>query len=258
VDLALEGRHVIVAGASRGIGRAIARGFLAEGAKVLLTGRGEDALNETAGAFAKEFDRERVARFAGDMTDSDDIRAAIEFGVDRFGPPDVLVANVGGGYLKPGWDVADDDLDDALSHNLTGTIRLVRETLKHMAGRAGASVTVISSIAGVDAMGAPFAYGVAKAGLNHYVADLARLVGPEVRVNAVAPGNIRFEGGTWDEAVKANPERLQRWIDREVALKRFGSVEEIADVTVFLASDRAAFVTGTTWIADGGQVRATA
>lgn len=257
MDLGLEGRHVLVAGASKGIGRGIAASFLAEGARVTLTGRGETALDEAAAALAHEFGRDRVARFACDMTVTNDIRAALEFAVDRFGALDAIIANVGGGYLKPGWDIADDDLEDALNHNLTGTLRLAREGLRRLEGREGASLTIISSIAGVDAMGAPWAYGVAKAGLNHFVADAARLVGPAVRVNGVAPGNIRFEGGTWDAAVKANPERLQRWIDREVALRRFGTVEEIADIVVFLSSSRAAFVTGSTWIADGGQVRTT-
>jgi len=71
----------------------------------------------------------------------------------------------------------------------------------------------------------------------------------------VAPGNILFEGGSWDRNVKARPEAWQRWIDREVALKRFGNVAEIADVVVFLSSARCGFVTGATWIVDGGQVR---
>ena len=77
-----------------------------------------------------------------------------------------------------------------------------------------------------------------------------------MRVNAVAPGNILFEGGSWARNREARPEGIERWIRREVALKRFGTVEEIADVVTFLASPRAAFVTGATWIADGGQVRA--
>jgi 3-oxoacyl-[acyl-carrier protein] reductase len=265
MELGLDGRSVLVAGASRGIGRGIVEGFLAEGARVFLTGRDAAQLEETRSAFA-EASAERVDGLAADMTATAGIEGAFAAHDASFGgPPDVLVANVGGGFLKPGWDVADDDLADALEHNLTGTIRLVREGVRRMqrldgeaGGRFVPAIVVISSIAGVDVMGAPFAYGVAKSGLNHFVGSMARLVGPALRINAVAPGNILFPGGAWERNRDAAPERIERWIRREVALKRFGTVEEIADVVTFLASARASFVSGVTWVADGGQVRSSA
>lgn len=254
MNLELSGKTVLVAGASAGIGRGIAAAFLREGAAVMLTGRGEAALEQTRSELAATA-HGRVSSFCGDMTRTEDIVRALDATVAAFGPLDAVIANVGGGYLLPGWDVGDADFDAAIEHNLTGTVRLVREAQRRLEGRAGASITVISSIAGVDAMGAPLSYGIAKAGLNHFVTSMARLVGPEVRINAVAPGNILFEGGSWDRNVKARPEAWQRWIDREVALKRFGDVGEIADVVVFLSSARCSFVTGATWIVDGGQVR---
>ena len=262
MDLELADRVALVAGASRGIGRGIAEVLLAEGARVLLTGRDADALEATLSAFAAVHG-ERVAACSADMTDSAGIVSALDACEARFGTPHVLVANVGGGYLTPGWDVDDDALQAALDHNLTGTVRLVREGARRMqagaeTATASPNIVVISSIAGVDVMGAPFAYGIAKAGLNHFVGEMARLLGPALRINAVAPGNIVFEGGGWARRHEANPEGLDRWLRREVALKRFGTVREIADVVAFLASPRAAFVTGATWIADGGQVRASA
>lgn len=266
MDLGLEGRNILVAGASKGIGHGITAAFLAEGANVMMTGRGAEDLAVAHAAFEADHG-DRVALFSGDMTETGDICAALDAAMERFGPLHTLVANVGGGYLKPGWDVDDDDLDAALQHNLTGTMRLVREGVRRMqvgedgsgsdSAGADANIVVISSIAGVDVMGAPLAYGVAKAGLNHYVASMARLLGPELRINVVAPGNIIFDGGSWDRNVRARPDAWNRWIDREVALKRFGRVEEIADIVAFLASRRAGFVTGATWVADGGQVRST-
>lgn len=256
MDLELKDRVALVAGASKGIGRGIAEVLLNEGAKVLLTGRGADDLAAAHQALWA-IHGDRVAAFQGDMTATVDVRAALGRAAETLGAVDVLVANVGGGFLKPGWDVSDEDLDAALQHNLMGTIRLVREGIRVMRSRPGGSIVVISSIAGVDAMGAPFPYGVAKAGLNHYAAETARQIGPDLRINVVAPGNILFEGGSWDRNVRERPEAWERWIRREVALKRFGTPREIADVVAFLASERAAFVTGATWIADGGQVRAT-
>lgn len=263
MNLELDGRVALVAGASRGIGRGIAEVLLAEGARVLLTGRDEGALADAFDALSGEHG-DRVASCVADMTVTEGINAALDACTARLGCPEILVANVGGGYLTPGWDVDDDALGAALEHNLAGTVRLVREGVRRMQPGAEAptaaapNIVVISSIAGVDIMGAPFAYGIAKAGLNHFVGEMARLVGPSMRINAVAPGNILFDGGSWQRNRAANPEGIERWIRREVALKRFGSVQEIADVVAFLASPRAAFVTGATWIADGGQVRASA
>jgi 3-oxoacyl-[acyl-carrier protein] reductase len=257
MDLGLTDRVALVAGASKGIGRGIAEVLLEEGARVLLTGRGEADLAATHRELSAQHG-ERVVAFRGDMTATADVRAALARAAEALGPVDVLVANVGGGFLKPGWDVGDDDLDAALTHNLTGTLRLVREGIRVMEGRAGGSIVIISSIAGVDALGAPFAYGVAKAGLNHFATNTARLIGPDLRINVVAPGNILFEGGSWERNVRDRPEAWERWIRREVSLRRFGTPREIADVVAFLASERAAFVTGATWIADGGQVRTTA
>lgn len=254
MELKLKDRTVLVAGASAGIGRGIAETFLREGARVMLTGRREAPLREACETLASQTGG-KAAWFSGDMTATADIRAALDATAEQLGPVDAVIANVGGGGLKPGLDVNDADFDVAIEQNLTGTVRLVREACERLQGRAGASVTVISSIAGVDAMGAPLSYGISKAGLNHFVTATARLVGPEIRINAVAPGNIMFEGGTWDENVKARPDAWNRWIRREVALKRFGEVREIADVVAFLSSERASFVTGATWVVDGGQVR---
>jgi 3-oxoacyl-[acyl-carrier protein] reductase len=256
MDLGLEGRSAVVAGASQGIGLGITETLLAEGARVLMTGRGEEALTAAHERLAATHG-DRVARFRGDMTRTADIGAALDHGIETFGSLDILVANVGGGHLRPGWDLDDDDLDAALQHNLTGSIRLVREGIRRMEGRPGGSIVVISSIAGVDAMGAPFPYGVAKSGLNHFTASMAKTIGPDLRINVVAPGNILFEGGSWDRNLKDRPDVWNRWVEREVALQRFGTTQEIADVVAFMASDRAAFVTGATWIADGGQVRST-
>src|SRR5262249_49485192 len=95
-----------------------------------------------------------------------------------------------------------------------------------------------------------------KAAVLSYGKNLARQLGPQgVRVNCVAPGNILFPGGSWEKKFAQQREHFQRYIETEVPLQRFGSPEEIADVVVFLASDRAAFVTGACVVADGGQTR---
>ena len=170
MDLELSNRVVLVAGASRGIGRGIAATMLAEGARVLLTGRDGAALEDARASLATEHGP-RVAAHVADMTATAGIVSALDACEAAFDVPEVLVANVGGGYLTPGWDVGDDKLEAALEHNLAGSVRLVREGVRRMQpaaeaeGHPARNIIVISSIAGVDIMGAPFAYGMAKAGL---------------------------------------------------------------------------------------------
>jgi 3-oxoacyl-[acyl-carrier protein] reductase len=143
-----------------------------------------------------------------------------------------------------------------LASNLLAPTRLVAEMVPHMADGGGGAVVLIGSITGVEATPAPLPYGAAKAALLNYTKNVAREVAKRrVRVNCVAPGNIMFEGGSWDRRMRASPRETASFIASEVPLERFGTVEEVANVVTFLVSDRASFVTGTCVVVDGGQTR---
>jgi 3-oxoacyl-[acyl-carrier protein] reductase len=121
---------------------------------------------------------------------------------------------------------------------------------------AHGSVTVISSIAAREAFGAPAAYGAAKAALEAVSKALARTAVREgVRVNVVAPGNILFPGGRWEQRLREDESGVRAMLAAEVPLGRFGRPEEVADAVVFLASERASFITGACLVVDGGQTR---
>jgi len=111
----------------------------------------------------------------------------------------------------------------------------------------------ISSIAGLEAIGAPTDYSVAKSALISLTKQMARRLAPKVRVNCIAPGNIYFEGGSWDEKKTADPEKINKLIYATVPMNRFGTPDEIADAALFLCSDRASFITGSVLVVDGGQ-----
>ena len=130
--------------------------------------------------------------------------------------------------------------------------RALLQAFQPLLAKAKGSIVCISSIAGLEALGAPATYSAAKAALNAYVRSVARpLARAGVRINAVAPGN--FESETWS---RKDPAAVQAMLEREVALKRLGKPREIADFVVFLASPRAAFATGAVFVVDGGQTRA--
>jgi 3-oxoacyl-[acyl-carrier protein] reductase len=257
VDLGLEGKVIFVAGASRGIGLGIVEACLAEGARLAITARGAEALEETRARLAKQYGEDRLMAMAGDMRDTAVIEDAVARTEDSFGPIFGAVANVGLHPTPPGFEVDDETWDAGFTQNLDSAWRLSRAALRRMTPRKEGSVLLISSIAGLGALGTPLTYGTAKAAMNHLTKELARIAGPSgVRVNAIAPGNIIFPGGTWEaNATGPRAEAWARWIKREVPLNRYGKPEEIGSAAAFLMSDRASFMTGAVVPVDGGQTR---
>jgi 3-oxoacyl-[acyl-carrier protein] reductase len=244
MDLGLKDRVVFVAGASRGIGKGIASVFLDEGARVIITGRDTAAL-ATAGAELGEGRADRVMTFAGDLTQTPVAAEAHRQVRTRWDKVDALVCNIGSGTAKNGWQITAADWEPVFQINLWAAVRLVEVFLPPMAEAQRGSIVLISSIAGLESLGAPIPYGAAKAALEHYSKDLARRLGRHgVRVNTVAPGNILFPGGTWQRKLDVDRTAVTAMIAAEVPLARFGTPEEIGAAVAFLASDRAAFITG--------------
>jgi 3-oxoacyl-[acyl-carrier protein] reductase len=175
----------------------------------------------------------------------------------RWGCVDILVCNAGSGAsVPPGQETAAEwrRVFDLNLFAATNVIEAARPVMSR--GSGDRAIVCVSSICGLAALGAPVTYSAAKAALNATVRGLARPLALEgIRVNAVAPGNIVFDGGTWARRIADNKAAVDEMLSREVSLRRMGKPEEIADVVAFLASPRAAFVTGTVIVADGGQLR---
>jgi len=260
MELALADKVIFIAGASRGIGYAMAEGFLREGATVAITGRDEQALDAAFKRLSSAH-LSKVIQFAGDMTDSATIERAMNFVESSSGPIHCAIANVGGGLGSAGFDISDEQWDAELAQNLTGSLFVARSALRRMTARGelerlGSNVILVSSISGINIVSANIPYATSKAAIIHASAYMARAAGSKgVRVNTIVPGNIFFPGGVWDKRLQERPEAFTRWIKREVPLGRFGEPGEIADAAVWLASERASYVNGTTIVVDGGQVR---
>ncbi len=257
MDLQLADKTIFVAGGSRGIGLGIVEACLAEGARVAITARGADALEATRADLANRFGADRIRAFAGDMTDSATVDRLLADAEAELGPLWGAVGNVGLHPCPPGFEVTDEVWRGGFAQNLDSVFYLGRAALRSMQPRGAGSLLFISSIAGLSAKQTPLTYGTAKAAMNHMAKELAVLAGPAgVRVNCIAPGNIIFPGGEWEQrSTGPRAENWWRWIRREVPLQRFGQPEEIGHVAAFLLSPLASFMTGAIVPVDGGQDR---
>lgn len=245
---ALSGKRVFVSGSTAGIGLAVARAFAAEGANVAVNGRDSGRLAPVAKELSGLAICADVSEAGGAAEAAGKIRSA-------WGGLDILVCNVGDGRSVPPGEETPDEWHRMLSVNLLAATNLVSACQELFPERGGA-IVCISSICGVETLGAPVAYSAAKAALNAYVSGMAPpLARRGIRINAVAPGNVLFPGGSWETKVREDSASVKAMLEREVAMRRFGTPEEIADAVLFLASDKASFITGTVLVVDGGQVR---
>ena len=253
MELGLAGRVVLVTGASRGIGRAVALGFAAERGRLVVCARGEAQLERVAAELAAA-GADAVRSLAVDVTSPGAAAELVAAGAE-LGGLDVLVSNAGGNRKKLFSETTDDDWRELLELNLVSGLRLARAALPQLEARRRGCVLFISSIWGRETGGPGYSlYNASKSALISAARVLARdLAGEGVRVNSIAPGSILAPGGSWEARMRQDPEGIAEFVRRELPLGRFGTPEEVAALAVFLASDRASLITGACITADGAQ-----
>jgi len=255
MKLGLEERVFIIGGGSRGIGLGVAHTLLEEGARVALVARGRAELERATSRLADVYGRDHVIGRAGDLADEAMTRKLLNYVRGEWGTPAGAVLNAGNGSGSSSRELGLSEWQRLFAANLWPSVVLAEHLLPDLAAAGSGSLVFISSIASRKAVGAPLAYGAAKAALEYYVRGLARRSGSDqVRVNAIAPGNVLSPGGVWDSKLAEDESSWQAYLESEVPLQRLGTVDEIAAPAAFLLSDRASFITGEVLLVDGGQV----
>jgi 3-oxoacyl-[acyl-carrier protein] reductase len=237
---------VVVVGGTKGIGLAISKSFLVSDAIVHIISRHSNIALEKILKF--EY-KNKVFFHIADST----VESNLQNIANIIGNFDILVSNVGSGKSDS------NSINESIAWNLSWDINFTSSlnsarVFSHFINNSGV-ITFISSIAGIENLNAPTEYGVAKSAINTFSKILSHKLAPRIRVNAVAPGNIYFKNGTWDLKISENPELVSEFIENNVPLKRFGKPEEVADLVLFLSSEKAEFITGACITIDGGQTK---
>jgi 3-oxoacyl-[acyl-carrier protein] reductase len=252
MDLGLRNKRVLVTGGSRGLGVAIARGFLGEGAKACIVSRGSDRLYQTEKELVTTFGKEKVVAEACDCTQLSSLQDLRDRIQKRWQGLDVVIANIGDGRSVPDPLPDNEQWQKTWNNNFESALHTARIFLPMLRESKGC-LLFVSSIAALEAFGAPVDYATAKSAVSALAKNMARKLAKEVRVNVLAPGNVYFPGGAWDEKIKQDPEHVEKIIESTVPMNRFGTPDEMADAVLFLCSEKAKFITGSTLIVDGGQ-----
>ena len=240
----LTNKTAIITGGGSGIGQACARAFYQEGANVVLFGRREDKLKETAQELGS-----RAMTVSGDMTRTEDLDRLVQETLSKFHRIDILVNNAGLFKGAPLHEISDEQYDEMMNINMRAVFQLTRRVLPVMMEQKSGNIIHISSILGIIAVPQVAVYNISKGALNQFSRSIAVEYGSYgIRSNSICPGLIETDMTAdlmKDEAL------MQEW-SKGYPIGRFGKPEDVASACLFLASDESSFITGTVLPVDGG------
>lgn len=260
MDLGIKDRVALVAASSRGLGKAIAYQLSKEGGRVMICARGEERLNQTRDEIASETGGV-VRAFVADVTDKDQVKGMVEKIVDEFETIDILVCNAGGPPAGLVDDFADEDYRKALELNLLSTVNLCYEVIPLMKKQRWGRIINMTSVSAKQPINTLILSNTSRAGVLGFSKSISEQLAPHgITVNAICPGYTKTEridelAHSFAESGKGSVEDFYKHIETSIPLGRFATPDEVASAAVFLASERAAYITGVALQVDGGYIK---
>ena len=242
-------KNILVTGSSKGIGFAIAKKFSESGHKVILNARNAKNLIKAKKRIANSF----IER--GDLSNEIECKKLIKNIINKHKKLDILVCNIGNGsprFNKSNYNKWISYFND----NFFSAVNIIEQSKKYLARTKG-SIVCISSICGLETIkNAPVEYSVAKSALNSYVKLISTSLGSSnIKINAIAPGNIFFKGSVWEKKMISNNRKTMNYIKENVALKKLGNPDDVSELCLYLCSNKSNFITGAVFTVDGGQTK---
>ena len=253
MKITLDGKTALVTGGANGLGKDIVSKLANAGARVAFTSRDSSALAKVAACINGE-----VLPIQADVSRSDDLNNVYDLVKEKFGGVDILINNIGHtmGVTDP-FTASKDEWASVFNLNFLCHVEAVNKFLPYMRGNNWGRIVNITSLAGLEISG-PALFNSAKAALTAYTRSVGRLLATErlnIVMTAVAPGVVVTESGHWEQMMRESPDHVEKYLRDRTALGRFGTEDEVNDIVVFLASDRASFFHGSVLQVDGGQSR---
>ena len=243
----MKKKNIFITGSSKGIGFNLAKHLInRKDVEVIINGRNKKNLIRASKNLKK------CKYVLGDVSNVNNLRKINKKIIEI----DILICNVGNGKsAKPGKEKFKDWLK-SLKENFFSTVNTIKSFEKKLI-RSRGIIICISSICGIEYIKkAPITYSVSKSALNTFVRYYSKIIGPKgVRINAIAPGNIYFQGSSWEKKLKKNNKAVKSMINEEVSLKKFGNTKDISGIIDYLINSNSNFINGSIFVLDGGQIR---
>ena len=249
----LKNKTAIITGSTSGIGEGIAKRFAKEGANIILSGRNREAGERVCREILAE--KNGSCYFVqGDITDFDTNQLLVSTALQQFGSLDIIIPCAGELGIGATADITKETWDLTIATNLNAVFYLCNLSLPHMLKQGKGSIIVISSIAAYKFFPNHPAYCASKAGVNAFIRQLAMDYGPQIRANLICPGQV--DTPLLRNSTKAfdDPEKIIQQTADRLPMKRIGSPDDIAGAALFLASEEAAWITGSSFVVDGGSL----
>jgi 3-oxoacyl-[acyl-carrier protein] reductase len=241
-----KAKTIFISASSSGIGYHLAKDFISSGYKVIINGKNFSKLKKASDSLGK------CDYFLGDLTNTKKIESLIKNIKKKYKYLDILICNLGNSDYKKN----NSNFEYALKNNFLSSVKLIDHS-KNILKKNSSKILCISSICGVENInGAPIGYSVAKSALNFYIKLISsELAKSGITINGIVPGNIIFEGSTWEKKMLRNPKKTKLYVKNNVPINKFGSTRDIFEICKMLSENNSKFITGSLFKLDGGQTK---